>query len=119
LAGLEVIETLNDHQVTTKHPVEVIVWTNEEGCRFDMAMMGSAYWSGQATLAQVYALKDANGRSVDKELDRIGHKGAVTFPPADVKAAFELHIEQGPVLEMESKTIGVNATPNPQLFAEY
>ena len=107
LAGLEVIETLNDHAINTVNQIEVVVWTNEEGCRFDMAMMGSAYWSGHVRLEDVYALEDTNGRSVGQELKRIGHKGSATFCPADVKAAFETHIEQGPVLEMEKKTIGV------------
>ncbi len=107
LAGLEVIETLNDANVETHHPLEVVVWTNEEGCRFDTAMMGSAVWSGAMTLEAAYALADRRGRTVKDELQRIGYLGDVPAIPVDVRAAFELHIEQGPVLEAEEKEIGI------------
>lgn len=107
LAGLEVIEALNDWGVETTHPIEVIAWTNEEGCRFDTAMMGSAVWSGRMPLADAYALTDRDGHSVQQELQRIGFLGDVEAKYGEIKAAFELHIEQGPVLEQENKTIGV------------
>jgi beta-ureidopropionase / N-carbamoyl-L-amino-acid hydrolase len=107
LAGLEVIETLNDHQIDTRHPVEVVVWTNEEGCRFDMAMMGSAVWAGSMKLEDAYALADREGRSVRDELRRIGFLGSVPAVATPVKAAFEAHIEQGPVLEAAGVAIGV------------
>ncbi|NCF18859.1 MAG: hydantoinase/carbamoylase family amidase [Haliea sp.] len=105
LAGLEVLHTLHENDVTTLHPLEVVVWTNEEGCRFDTAMMGSAVWSGKMPLDQAYALTDREGRSVREELERIGHLGSADTEP--VHAALELHIEQGPVLEAEGKTIGI------------
>jgi N-carbamoyl-L-amino-acid hydrolase len=73
LAGLEVLHTLHENDVTTLHPLEVVVWTNEEGCRFDTGMMGSAVWSGKMPLDQAYALTDREGRSVREELERIGH----------------------------------------------
>jgi beta-ureidopropionase / N-carbamoyl-L-amino-acid hydrolase len=107
LAGLEVIESLNDAAISTRFPIEVGVWCNEEGCRFPMAMMGSAVWSGSLSLASAHALTDRSGLSVRQELTRLGiaTDGAVLRQP--VKAALEVHIEQGPVLEQKGKTIGV------------
>lgn len=107
LAGLEVIEALNDAGLRTRHPLEVAVWTNEEGCRFDTAMMGSAVWSGNMPLEAAYALADRNGASVRDELERTGQLGEHPAQAGPVHAAFELHIEQGPVLEAEGLAIGV------------
>ena len=107
LAGFEVIETLNDRGITTQHPIEVGVWCNEEGCRFPMAMMGSAVWSGRLPLQAAYALTDREGRSVRQELERLGLATDEPLQRQAVKAALEVHIEQGPVLEQRSKTIGV------------
>jgi N-carbamoyl-L-amino-acid hydrolase len=107
LAGLEVIESLNDHGITTAHPLEIGVWCNEEGCRFPAAMMGSAVWAGRMPLAEAYALTDRNGRSVRQELARFGVALDVPVMRQPVKAALEAHIEQGPVLEQSAKTIGI------------
>jgi N-carbamoyl-L-amino-acid hydrolase len=107
LAGLEVIESLNDRAIVTRHPIEVAVWCNEEGCRFPAAMMGSAVWSGRMPLASAYALTDRSGRSVRQELERLGVDLSPPISRQPVKAAFEVHIEQGPVLEQRSKAIGV------------
>jgi N-carbamoyl-L-amino-acid hydrolase len=107
LAGLEVIESLNDAGIATRHPLEVVVWTNEEGCRFDTAMMGSAVWSGNMPIDKAYALADRDGRTVRDELERTGFLGSEKAEHGQVQAAFELHIEQGPVLEQEQKSIGV------------
>lgn len=107
LAGLEVIESLNDAALITQHPLEVVVWTNEEGCRFDTAMMGSAVWSGAMPLDSAYALADREGRTVRDELARIEYLGAQPASMSPVHAAFELHIEQGPILEAEDKAVGV------------
>jgi N-carbamoyl-L-amino-acid hydrolase len=107
LAGLEVIESLNDIGARTRHPIEVVVWTNEEGCRFDTAMMGSAVWSGNMPLSAAYALTDREGRTVREELSRTDYLGAEAAEHSAVHAAFELHIEQGPILELEDKAIGV------------
>ncbi|HEY3851515.1 MAG TPA: Zn-dependent hydrolase [Steroidobacteraceae bacterium] len=107
LAGLEVIESLNDRAIETRHPIEVAVWCNEEGCRFPAAMMGSAVWSGRMPLASAYALTDRSGRSVRQELERLGMDLSAPISRQPVKAAFEVHIEQGPVLEQRSKAIGV------------
>ena len=107
LAGLEVIESLNDLKITTQHPIEVGVWCNEEGCRFPMAMMGSAVWSGRLPLATAHALADRAGRTVRQELDRLGISTNTPISRQAVKAALEVHIEQGPILEQSAKTIGV------------
>jgi beta-ureidopropionase / N-carbamoyl-L-amino-acid hydrolase len=107
LAGLEVIEALNDAGMTTVHPIEVGVWCNEEGCRFPMAMMGSAVWSGRLPLDTAHALTDRSGRSVRQELERMGIATDAKVPRQPVKAALEVHIEQGPVLEQRAKTIGI------------
>ncbi len=107
LAGLEVIESLNEHAVATRHPIELSVWCNEEGSRFPMAMMGSAVWSGRLALDAAYALTDRAGLSVRQELQRAGIATGSPVQRQAVKASFEVHIEQGPVLEQKSKTIGV------------
>ena len=107
LAGLEVIETLNDAGIVTNHPIEAVVWTNEEGCRFNVAMMGSAVWSGALSLEEAYTLTDTDGCTVLQALEQIGHRGQLPAQPLPVKAAFEAHIEQGPVMEAAGKTIGV------------
>lgn len=107
LAGLEVIETLNDHDVETLHPIEAVVWTNEEGCRFDTAMMGSAVWAGVMPLKDAYALTDRDGNTVADELTRVEYQGEHPACFGPIKAAFEAHIEQGPILEAEQKTVGV------------
>ena len=107
LAGLEVLESLNERGVHTSHPIEVAVWCNEEGCRFPAAMMGSAVWSSRMPLEAAYALADGKGITVADELRRGGvhTEGPVTRQA--VKAAFEAHIEQGPILERQGKTIGI------------
>jgi beta-ureidopropionase / N-carbamoyl-L-amino-acid hydrolase len=107
LAGLEVIDSLNDHAIKTQHPIELSVWCNEEGSRFPMAMMGSAVWSGRLALEAAYALTDRAGISVRQELQRAGVATEAPLSRQAVKASFEVHIEQGPVLEQKSKTIGV------------
>ena len=107
LAGLEVLHTLAENNVTTARPLEVVVWTNEEGCRFDTAMMGSDVWSGAMTLQHAYDLHDRDGLTVQQELARIGHLGDYPAQYFEVHAALEAHIEQGPVLEAEDKAIGI------------
>lgn len=106
LAGLEVLRTLNDRQVTTRRPVEVVVWTNEEGSRFQPAMFGSGVFTGRFPLEQAYAAKDAQGVSAREALEKIGYRGAVPAAPRPIHAYLEAHIEQGPILEHERKTIG-------------
>jgi beta-ureidopropionase / N-carbamoyl-L-amino-acid hydrolase len=107
LAGLEVIESLNDRAIATAHSIEVVAWCNEEGCRFPASMMGSAVWSGRMTAEAAYALEDRAGASVRSELERgrVALDTPVSREP--VKAAFEVHIEQGPVLEQQARRIGI------------
>lgn len=107
LAGLEVIECLNDHQISTQHPIELVVWTNEEGARFSPAMIGSGVWCGEFSEAYGHARTDKQGVTIGQELARTGFLGDIAAEPFDIKAAFELHIEQGPILEQEELTIGV------------
>ena len=107
LSGLEVIRTLNDLNVETERAVEVTVWTNEEGCRFAPAMMGSGVAIGKFDLEEIYALTDAEGKSFRDELAAIGYLGTDAARVGEVAAFFEVHIEQGPILENEEKTIGI------------
>jgi N-carbamoyl-L-amino-acid hydrolase len=107
LAGLEVIESLNDLRFTTRHPIELVVWCNEEGCRFPQPIMGSAVWAGRTSLEAAYGLTDNAGKSVRQELERLGVSTGLPVLRRAVKAALEVHIEQGPVLEKLGKTIGI------------
>ena len=107
LAGLEVIRTLNDHKVQTKAPIEVVVWTNEEGARFAPAMLASAVFAGVFDVQYGLSRTDVDGRTVGEELARIGYDGAQHCGDHNLGAFFEAHIEQGPILENEAKTIGV------------
>ncbi|MGP8227733.1 MAG: hydantoinase/carbamoylase family amidase, partial [Steroidobacteraceae bacterium] len=107
IAGLEVIDSLNDLEMTTEHPIEVVVWCNEEGCRFPQPMMGSAVWAGRTPLESAYALADPKGSTVRQELERLGVVTGTPVLRQPVKAALEVHIEQGPVLERCRKTIGI------------
>ena len=106
LGGLEVVEALNDASTRTRAPVEVAVWTNEEGSRFPVSMMGSAVWAGALDLRAARSLADRSGRSVGEELDRLGWAGTSAFGRR-LGAYLELHIEQGPVLEESGSRIGV------------
>lgn len=107
LGGMEVIDRLNDLGITTRTPIDLVVWTNEEGARFPKSMMGSGVWAGVIPLSVARDLRDAEGVTVGDELDRLGWSGARPAAPTPVAAAFELHIEQGPVLESEGVEIGV------------
>jgi beta-ureidopropionase / N-carbamoyl-L-amino-acid hydrolase len=107
LAGLEVVRTLNEQGAETDHPIEIAVWTNEEGCRFSPAMLGSGVFSGSIALPDALAAADAHGRVLGEELVRIGEIGTDEIKPEEFGAYLELHIEQGPVLEDLGKTVGV------------
>ena len=107
LGGLEVIRTLNDLDVKTKHPIVVTNWTNEEGTRFAPAMLSSGVFAGKHTQDWAYERVDAEGKSFGDELKRIGWVGDEAVGARDMHAMFELHIEQGPILEAEGKEIGV------------
>ena len=107
LAGLEVVRTLNDHGIVTEAPIEVAFWTNEEGSRFVPVMMGSGVFAKAFTLEHAYAARDTEGKSVGEELARIGYVGEQEPGEHPIGTYFETHIEQGPVLEDNDKTIGV------------
>ncbi len=107
MAGLEVVRTLNDLNYKTLAPIEVVVWTNEEGSRFAPWGIGSAVFAGAYTLKEGLSCKDVEGRTIGEELKRIGYAGRLAVSGHPVAAFLEAHIEQGPVLEKESKTIGV------------
>ena len=107
LAGLEVVRTLRDLGITTRRAIEVAVWTNEEGCRFAPAMLGSGVVAGVYTRDFAYASTDKSGRRFGDELARIGYRGTLPAAPRPYAGMFEVHIEQGPILEHEGITIGV------------
>ena len=107
LAGLEVIETLNEHGIQTQAPIEVVFWTNEEGSRFTPVMMGSGVFAGEVSLDHAYGASDIEGKKVKDELQRIGFLGEQIPGEHPCGAYFEVHIEQGPVLENKEKVIGV------------
>jgi N-carbamoyl-L-amino-acid hydrolase len=106
LSGLEVIRTLNDAGIETQAPIEVSAWTNEEGSRFAPAMVSSGVFAGVFDLEYGLGRADLDGKTMGEELKRIGYAGEAPVGKP-VKAFFEAHIEQGPILEAENKTIGV------------
>ena len=107
LAGLEAVRALNDHGIKTEAPVEIACWTNEEGSRFSPAMMGSGVFTGVFELNEILEKTDIDDLVFGDELKRIGYDGSGSPGNRDIGAYFELHIEQGPILESEGKTIGI------------
>jgi len=105
LAGLEVLRTLHDRGIATEAPLEVVVWTNEEGSRFVPVMMGSGVYVGAFTLEHALSQRDAEGIRVGDALAAIGYAGDAMQPPR-ARAYFEAHIEQGPILEARRAVIG-------------
>ena len=107
LAGLELVRTLNDYGYETDAPIEVVAWTNEEGSRFAPAMMASGAFGGVFERDFVLSRTDPEGRTFGEELARIGYAGKEPVGDHAVGAYLEAHIEQGPILEAEKKTVGV------------
>ena len=107
LGALEVVRTLNDMGVKTKHPIVVTNWTNEEGARFAPAMLASGVFAGIHTEDYAKSRKDLDGKVFGEELERIGWVGDEKVGARKMHAMLELHIEQGPILEAEEKSIGV------------
>ena len=107
LGALEVVRTMNDLGVKTKHPIVVTNWTNEEGARFAPAMLASGVFAGIHTEDYAKGRRDLDGAVFGEELKRIGWEGSEPTGARKMHAMFELHIEQGPILEAEGKTIGV------------
>jgi N-carbamoyl-L-amino-acid hydrolase len=118
LAGLEVLRTLQDLNLVTEAPIELVNWTDEEGCRFGRAMMGSAVWSGLHKEETIKALRDLEGVSVGEALAGIGYVGAEPCAVFPADAMFELHIEQGPILEAEGRQIGIVTGAQAQIWYE-
>jgi N-carbamoyl-L-amino-acid hydrolase len=107
LGALEVVRSLNDLNIRTRRPIEVANWTNEEGSRYAPAMIASGVFAGAYTKELAYSCLDAEGKRLGDELERIGFKGDESVGAHPVHAFFELHIEQGPILEDESIDVGV------------
>jgi len=107
LAGLEVMRTLNDHGIETEAPLELAIWTNEEGTRFVPVMMGSGVFAGVFPLRTALDAADVEGKRVEDELRAIGYAGEAEVGGRPVGAYFEAHIEQGPILEQQGNVIGV------------
>src|ERR1700728_1044835 len=107
LGALEIVRSLNDLNIRTRRPIEVANWTNEEGSSYAPAMISSGVFAGVYTKELAYACKDGEGKALGDELERIGFKGEEPVGAHPVHAFFELHIEQGPILEDESIDVGV------------
>ena len=107
LCGLEAIRALDDAKVRTRHPVTLVVFTNEEGARFQPAMIASGVMAGKIALEDAYNARDKDGRRLVDELERIGYLGPEPCVPRPLRAYLELHIEQGPVLEEAGLSVGV------------
>lgn len=107
LGALEVVRSMNDLGIKTKHPVVVTNWTNEEGARFAPAMLASGVYAGIHTEDYAKGRRDMDGKVFGEELKRIGWEGTEKVGARKMHAMLELHIEQGPILEAEGKDIGV------------
>ena len=107
LGALEIVRTLNDLGIRTRRPIEIINWTNEEGTRFAPPMLASGVFAGVHELDWAYSRTDADGKSFGDELKRIGWVGGEEVGAREMHAFFELHIEQGPILEAEQADVGV------------
>ena len=107
LAALEVVRTLNQNNIATTAPVEIVMWTNEEGSRFAPAMVASGVFAGLFEKEYAWSRSDANGRTIKQELERIGYMGLEECGNHPMAALFEAHIEQGPILERDGDQVGV------------
>lgn len=110
-AALEVLRTLHENDIQTHCPIALVDWTNEEGARFPGAMMSSGVWSTKSStpLEACWAIEDKDGVEMKKALDEIGYLGTTPcdYRENGLECHFELHIEQGPILEREGKSVGV------------
>ena len=108
VGALELVRTLNDEGIETRRPIEIVNWTNEEGSRYQPAMQGSGVWAGALDVEEEYAKTDADGATLEDELERIGYKGDAPAEPAEEYDSYlELHVEQGPYLEENDDDVGV------------
>ena len=118
MAALEVVRSLNDLDIRTRHPIEICMWTNEEGSRYAPAMVGSGVFAGVVPLDVALAMTDVDGKVFGEELTRIGYAGSAPVGGRPVHALFELHIEQGPILEEAGIDIGIVTAANGQKWYE-
>ncbi|KRB82922.1 Zn-dependent hydrolase [Sphingomonas sp. Root710] len=116
LAGLEVVRALNDAGVVTRAPIELVNWSDEEGSRFGHTLLGSGVWSGVFDLSEAEGFADTDGVTVGEALERIGYRGGEAPPANDYGAYFELHIEQGPILERGGVQIGAVTGAQAQIW---
>lgn len=107
LAALEVMTSLVEQGLPRYRPVEIVAWANEEGCRFSPAMSGSGVFAGKLLQSDVYASKDLDGITYEQALHQSQQYGDIPCQAFPFYAALELHIEQGPILEAEKKSIGI------------
>ena len=107
LGALEAMRTLHATEYETNAPIEIVNWTNEEGARFAPAMLASGVFAGVLSTDYAYSRADRDGKTFGDELARIGYKGSEKAGARKFSAMFELHIEQGPILEAEQRMIGV------------
>ncbi len=107
MGALEVMRTLDEKKIETQRPICMVDWTNEEGSRFAPAIVGSGVWVGKLERNWVYDRSDMHGRKFGEELEKIGYKGKLPVKKWPVHAFYEYHIEQGPILEREGKSIGI------------
>lgn len=118
MSALEVVRTLNDLKIETRYPIEICMWTNEEGSRFAPAMVASGVFAGVFPLEQALGMKDVEGKAIGEELARIGYSGPEPVGGRPIHALFEVHIEQGPILEEEGIEIGIVTAANGQKWYE-
>ncbi|KAI1205499.1 amidase [Annulohypoxylon truncatum] len=111
LAGIEMLTVLRDHNWETEFPIGVVNWTNEEGARFPISMSSSGVWAEEIPLERAHNLQEVGGgtATMKSELERIGYLGSIptSYKSSPMAAHFELHIEQGPILETEHQKVGV------------
>lgn len=107
MTGLEILRTLEDREIVTAAPLEVVVWTNEEGSRFSPMTLGSSVFTGEADLEFAYSRRDEEGVTVGEALEAIGYKGEAPAVAGPIKAYFEVHNEQGPELESRGEPVGI------------
>lgn len=118
LSALEVVRTLNDLGIKTKHPIEIVNWSNEEGHRYNPGLFGSSVAIGTRAAEVAFAAVDDDGISYREALAQIGYAGEIANRPADIHAYLEIHIEQGPVLEAEDLPVGLVQGINGQFWRE-
>ncbi|SFQ33635.1 Zn-dependent hydrolase [Variovorax sp. 770b2] len=107
LAALEIVRTLNDANIRTRLPIEIVSWTNEEGARFTPSLLGSGVFASVMPLSTALDVADQHGVTVGEALRECGYAGEAHFPVKEIDSYFEAHIEQGPILENNGTTIGV------------